>query len=102
MEMLLTGDQVPGERLYALGLVNRLLPGPEVLPAAMEVAARIAANGPVALAEIKRATGAATGRPLDEGFAIETESMDRVMATEDAREGPRAFMERRPPIYSGR
>jgi enoyl-CoA hydratase len=56
----------------------------------------------VAIEAIKAVTQSAIGRPLAEGFAIETEAMDRVMATEDAREGPRAFMERRKPIYRGR
>ena len=102
MEMLLTGDQTAAERLLALGLLNKVVPGAEVLPAALAVAERIAANGPVAIAEIKRATTEAAGRTYADGYAIETESMDRVMATSDAREGPRAFMERRAPHYSGR
>ncbi len=101
MELLLTGDQVEAGRLLALGLLNRVLPGNEVLPAAMAMAERIAANGPLAIAEIKRATAESLGRPLGEGFAIETESMDRVMSSDDAREGPRAFMERRAPVYTG-
>lgn len=100
-EMLMTGDQVAAERMAALGLINRVLPGAEVLPEALRMAERIAANGPVAVTEIKRVTQAAFGRTLDEGFALETEAMDRVMATNDAREGPRAFLERRPPVYRG-
>lgn len=102
MEMLLTGDQIPGERLLTLGLLNRLLPVADVLPTAMATAARIAANGPVAIAEIKRTTAQAIGRTMAEGYRLETESMDRVMNTDDAREGPRAFMERRHPVYHGK
>ena len=67
-----------------------------------EIARRIAANGPVAVEAIKQVVTEAIGRPLAEGYALETRAMDRVMATEDAREGPRAFMERRKPVYHGR
>lgn len=102
MEMLLTGDQVTAERLAHHGLLNAVLPGEEVLPAALDMADRIAANGALAVAEIKRTVDAAQGRTLDEGMALETAAMDRIMATEDAREGPRAFMERRKPVYRGR
>ena len=102
MEMLLTGDTVPAARLAETGLLNRVLPADDVLPAALDMAQKIAANGPVAIEAIKAVTQSAIGRPLAEGFAIETEAMDRVMATEDAREGPRAFMERRKPVYRGR
>ncbi|MBV7410385.1 enoyl-CoA hydratase/isomerase family protein [Maritimibacter sp. DP1N21-5] len=102
MELLLTGDMVPAERLAALGLVNHVVPGAEVLTRARAIAERIAANGPRALAEIKSVATAIHGRSFEEGFALETQAMDRVMATEDAREGPRAFVERRRARYSGR
>lgn len=102
MEMLLTGDTVPVAKMTAFGLVNRVVPVAEVLPAALEIARRIAANGPVAVEAIKQVVTEAIGRPLAEGYALETRAMDRVMATEDAREGPRAFMERRKPVYQGR
>ena len=102
MELLLTGDMIDAPRAAAMGLVNRVLPVDKVLPAALAIAERIAANGPLAIAAIKQVTHDATGRSLEDGFRIETEAMDRVMASEDAREGPRAFMERRPPQYRGR
>jgi len=102
MEMLLTGDMVGADRLATHGLLNRVLPGSEVLPAAMEMAGKIARNGPLALAEIKRAVTKAQGQPIETGWNIETEAMNRIMASEDAREGPRAFMERRAPMYRGR
>ena len=102
MEMLLTGDTVPVARMLEFGLVNSVVPTADVLPAALEMARKIAANGPVAITAIKGAVTAAIGRPLAEGYEIETRAMDRVMATEDAREGPRAFMERRKPVYHGR
>ena len=102
MEMLLTGDTVPVAKMAAFGLVNRVVPVAEVLPAALDIAQRIAGNGPVAVEAIKQVVTEAIGRPLAEGYTLETRAMDRVMATEDAREGPRAFMERRKPVYHGR
>lgn len=102
MEMLLTGDTVSAQRLQDAGLVNRVVAADQVLAAAHEVAARIAANGPLAVAEVKRAVALARGRPVEEGWQIETDAMDRVMASEDAQEGPRAFIERRKPDFRGR
>lgn len=102
LELMMTGDQTDAATLLGHGLLNRVLPGPGVLPAAMDMARRIAANGPVSVSEIKRAVYQSVGRPLEDGYRIETESMDRVMATEDAREGPRAFMQRRRPVFTGR
>ena len=102
MELLLLGETIGAEEALAMGLVNQVLPGPEVLPRAMAVAERLAANGPVALREIKRTVRASSGLPLAEGYRLEDESKRVVMATEDAREGPRAFMEKRPARFTGR
>ena len=102
MEWLLTGEAFDTEAARGAGLVNRVLPAADVLPAALDMADRIAANGPLAIAEIKKTTAFASGRPLDDGFVQEARSMATVMASEDAREGPAAFMERRPPRYRGR
>lgn len=99
MELLLTGDQMQADRLFALGLINRIVPSDQLLQTAMSIAERIAANGQFAMSEIKRVTFEGAGRTYEEGFALETETMERVMATQDAREGPLAFMERRKPKY---
>ncbi|TNF17589.1 MAG: crotonase/enoyl-CoA hydratase family protein [Rhodobacteraceae bacterium] len=101
MEMLLTGDPVTAERMAALGLINHVVEADAVLDKALAIADRIARNGPLAIAEIKRVTDFARGRPQVEGFAAETEAMARVMASQDAREGPAAFMQKRPPRYRG-
>ena len=69
---------------------------------ARALAERIAGNGPLALRAIKRTARAASGLPLAEGFALENQAKAAVLASEDAREGPRAFMEKRPPVYRGR
>ena len=69
---------------------------------AQEMAATIAANGPIAVRKIKEAVRRSSGRPLEEAFAIENECAREVMRSEDAKEGPRAFMEKRAPVYRGK
>ena len=101
MELLLLGDMVDAPAALRMGLLNEVLPGEAVLPRAMELAGRIAANGPVALREIKRTVRASSGLTLAEGYRLENASKRVVMATEDAREGPRAFMEKRPAQFTG-
>ncbi len=102
MELLLLGDMVGADDALRMGLLNQVLPGPLVLPRAMEMAGRLAANGPVALREIKRTVRASSGLTLAEGYRLEDASKRAVMATEDAREGPRAFMEKRDARFTGR
>lgn len=102
MELLLTGDPMTAADAHAAGLINHVVPGPEVFNRAWSIAQRIAENGPVATGQIKRTTLAASGRTLTEGYALEDAARDVVMASEDAREGPRAFMEKRPARFRGR
>ena len=101
MELLLTGAPISAAEALRIGLVNQVLPGADVLPRAMELAGRIAANGPVAVQRLKRTVLQATGLPLRAGFALEDESRRVVLATMDAREGPRAFMAKRTPRFTG-
>lgn len=102
MEILLTGDLVDAERAHSLGLINHITEAENVLPMAMEMAERIAANAPIALREIKRTIRLASGGSFAEGFALEDQAKSIVMATEDAREGPLSFMEKRPARFVGR
>lgn len=102
LELLLTGGTIDAARAHEIGLVNRVVPQAEVLDRAFEMAAALAENGPVSLREIKRVVRGSSGLPLDEGFALEDEAKRIVMASEDAREGPRAFMEKRKPRFVGR
>lgn len=101
MELLLLGDMVCAGDALRMGLINQVLPGRQVLPRAMEIAARLAANGPVALREIKRTVRASSGVTLEEGFRLEDASKRVIMSTQDAREGPRAFMEKRAARFTG-
>lgn len=102
MEILLTGDRISAEEAYRIGLVNYVVPAAEVMPTAERFAQTLAANGPLALRKIKEAVIRTSGVPLNEAFKIETECADAVMKSDDAKEGPRAFMEKRAPRYTGR
>lgn len=102
MQMLLTGEPMDAQAALAAGLVSELLAPEEVMGRAMDLAETIATNAPVSLAEIKRCVHDSSGQPMEAGFAMESRARDSVMATKDAREGPRAFIERRPPVYEGR
>ena len=102
MELLLVGEAVSAPDAQRLGLVNHVVPAAQVMTKARELALRIAANGPVAVQAVKRTVRTTSGLPLEQGFALEDEAKRVVMASQDAREGPRAFMEKREPRYVGR
>ncbi len=102
MEILLTGNRIDANEAWRLGLVNHVVPPERLMGRAEELAAAIAANGPIAVRKIKEAVRRTSGRPLEEAFKIENECAAVVMRSEDAREGPRAFMEKRKPVYKGR
>jgi enoyl-CoA hydratase len=102
MEMLLVGDAVDARHALAIGLVNHVVAADEVMPRALAIARRIADNGPLAVQSVKQTVLAASGVPLADGYRLEDEAKRIVMASADAREGPRAFMEKRAPKYSGR
>ena len=102
MELALTGEPMPAERAYELGLVNRLTEPGEALTAALELAQTIAANGPLALAATKRIMVEAADWQQSEFFDRQQEIVAPVMSSEDAREGAVAFAEKRPPEWKGR
>jgi enoyl-CoA hydratase len=102
MEMLLTGERMSAAEMARHGLLNRVVPRGQVMPEALRLARLVTANGPVAVRAIKRSALACIGRPLDEGLQKELEIGYPVFMTEDAREGPRAFKEKRRPDFKGR
>lgn len=102
MELLLTGDLISAQRAYELGFVNRVVPKDELMPTALEIAAKIAANGPIAVRAIRNSARTCSGMQEDEALAKESELSAPVFATRDAQEGPLAFMQKRKPVYEGR
>jgi len=101
MEILLTGNRIDAPEAWRLGLINYVVPQDKLIAKAEELAAAIAANGPFAVRKIKEAVRRCSGRPYEDAFKIEDELAREVMRTEDAREGPRAFIEKRKPNYKG-
>ncbi len=102
MELLLTGEQIDATRALSAGLVNHVVAADLVLPTALGIAEKIAANGPIAVQQIKRTVRRASGSNLKEGFAFEDEAKEVVLNSQDAREGPQAFMEKRDARFIGR
>jgi len=100
MELLLTGDLITAEEALAYGFLNYVTD--DYMGKAMEIAEKIAANGPIAVRAIRRSARACLGVPELDALKLETELSAPVFKTEDAQEGPRAFMEKRKPVYRGR
>jgi enoyl-CoA hydratase/carnithine racemase len=101
LEMIMTGDLIDAARAYEIGLVNRVVEPDELMAVAMDYAARIAANGPLGVAASKELTRLAQ---VDQEAKAEreTELQKVVFASEDAREGATAFVEKRAPVWKGR
>lgn len=102
MELILTGRSLSAREAEAAGLVSRVVPDESVVPAALELAARIAALSPVAVAAAKDAVNAAAELPLEAGLTFERDLFFGLFATDDRREGMAAFLEKRPPAWKGR
>ena len=101
-EMLLAGEDLPAPRALELGLINHVVPDGQALNKAQEIAERIAANGPLAVRAILATLRETETLSEEEAFAIEQQHGMKVMGSEDAREGPKAFLEKRPPVFQGR
>ena len=99
LEMNTTGESISAEDAYEYGLVNRLVPDHELFDAALAWAAKFARQAPLALEHIKRVSH---GADLDEGIAAEKEAFATVLASEDAREGIGAFLQKRAPRFQGK
>ncbi len=102
MEILLTGDHFPATEALRIGLIGRVVADGQALAVAREIAARIAANGPLAVQAVKRSVQETEGLPEAQALEIERQIGQAVFMSEDAREGPKAFKEKRTPEFKGR
>jgi len=101
MEILLTGELMDAGEALNCGFINRVVPQTRVMEEAQKTAEIIVKNGPLAVASVKRAVQENTGLTLKQGLAREMELAIPVFMSRDAREGPRAFKEKRKPVFKG-
>jgi enoyl-CoA hydratase len=102
MEMALTGDPILAERAYELGMVNRLAEAGQALDSALELAGEISVNAPLSLVGSKRILTESVDWPDSEFFARQQEISGPIFDSGDAKEGAKAFAEKRPPEWQGR
>jgi enoyl-CoA hydratase len=100
-ELILSGLPFSAPEAAAWGLVNRVLPQDALLEATLAIAARIAGNGPISVRQAKQAIHRGLQMSLADGLAFEIEAYNRLVSTQDRREGVRAFNERRKPNFRG-
>ena len=102
LEMLITGDVIGAEEAYRVGLVNKVVPLEQLMSTAYALAEKINENGPLAVRTVKEAAYKGIQMPLNESFRFETLLISQLRQSEDAWEGPKAFSEKRKPVYKGR
>jgi enoyl-CoA hydratase len=101
-ELLFTGDVISADEAARIGLVSRVVPHDELMPTAHTLAARIAANPPLAVQQLKAGLRRALDPDWTELGAWVSATLGRLFATEDHREGVKSFLEKRPPVFHGR
>jgi enoyl-CoA hydratase len=102
MEFLLCADLIPAERAYDMGFLNAIVPREKLMDTAYEFARRMTANAPLAVQATKRSVWEGLGMSLRDAYRNESQISSEVFQTEDAKEGPLAFAEKRPPRWQGK
>ncbi len=102
LEIIALGEPIDAARAYALGLVNRVVPEEAVIDTAFDLARKICANAPLSVRESLKIARAAEETPEQESIAAMRRTMEYLFTTADFQEGPRAFVEKRAPKWTGR
>ena len=102
LELMLAGKQIDAAAALELGLVNRVVESSELMVAARGLASEIAALAPLAIRACLKAVNQGSRLPFEEGLQLEQDLFASLLETEDAKEGTRAFLETRPPVFKGR
>lgn len=102
LEAILTGDPLSSQRAYELGMVNKVVPEAEVMAEAEKLAARITANAPLAVAASRAVAISATAKTDEELWKDSGVAFASIINTEDYKEGPKAFIEKRAPVWKGK
>jgi enoyl-CoA hydratase/carnithine racemase len=102
LEICLSGELYDAAECHRIGLVNQVVPYDQLIPAGEKMAASFLKGAPLALRYIKEAIYKGSEMTLEQALRFESDLQSMVMQTEDAKEGPRAFVEKRPPVWKGR
>ncbi|MFQ6038265.1 MAG: enoyl-CoA hydratase/isomerase family protein, partial [Candidatus Aminicenantales bacterium] len=102
LELILSGKIIDAQEALSIGLVNRVVPSEDLLPRCEALAQEIIANAPLALEYAIKAVNEGLDRPLAEGLLLEADLFGKACATEDSKEGTRAFMEKRKAHFQGK
>jgi enoyl-CoA hydratase len=100
--LLMSGQVLSAQEMHRLNVIEKVVPLPELMPAAMEIANTIAAKSPLAVQMIKQSFSMVEYLPLKEGYRLEQNMTVKLSESEDAMEAKRAFLEKRKPVYKGR
>ncbi len=100
LELAMTGDAIDAETALGLGLINRVVPGDQVVDAAVELAERICKNAPLAVRGSKKVVKVSADRSEEEAWELQGQIVAEVFSSPDAMEGPRAFAEKREPKWA--
>jgi len=102
MEMILTGDPIDAQEALRIGLVSKVVPQSELMRAAEEIAQKILAKGHIAVRKAIQAVNASQEKSLTDGLAVEATLFGECCATEDFKEGTRAFLEKRKAAFKNK
>ncbi len=102
LELLMVGDRIDAQEAYRLGLVSKVVPQTDLMSTAEALARRLNRNAPLSVRAVKEAAYKGSQMTLEQGLRLEAMLLGQLQHTQDNREGPRAFVEKRPPVFKGR